>query len=81
METNTIHGVIHNLTLTSIQRSLNNNEEEIVDAKITALINNGYSFNKAATEFNFSQNKIRLTFNPLGLEGKTVFRYVGAKNI
>lgn len=66
----------NNLTLKSIQKSLYNNEKEIIDAKITTLINDGYSINEIATELNFSQNKIRSAVNRLGLEVKPCFRYV-----
>lgn len=66
----------NNLTLKSIQKSLYNNEEEIIDAKITTLINDGYSINEVATELNFSQNKIRSAVNRLGLEVKPYFKYV-----
>ena len=45
----------NNLTLKSIQKSLYNNEEEIIDAKITALINDGYSISEIATKLNFSK--------------------------
>ena len=66
----------NNLTLKSIQKSLYNNEEEIIDAKIIALINDGYSISEIATELNFSQNKIRSAVNRLGLEVKPYFKYV-----
>ncbi|MEB3364997.1 hypothetical protein SDC49_20060 [Lactobacillus sp. R2/2] len=66
----------NNLTLKSIQKSLYNNEEKIIDAKITTLINDGYSISEIATELNFSQNKIRSAVNRLGLEVKPYFKYV-----
>ena len=66
----------NNLTLKSIQKTLYDNEEEIIDAKITTLINDGYSISEIATELNFSQNKIRSAVNRLGLEVKPYFKYV-----
>ena len=66
----------NNLTLKSIQKSLYDNEEEIIDAKITALINEGYSISEIATELNFSQNKIRSAVKRLGIEVKPYFKYV-----
>ncbi|MEB3365061.1 hypothetical protein SDC49_20415 [Lactobacillus sp. R2/2] len=66
----------NNLTLKSIQKSLYDNKEEIIDAKITTLINEGYSIKEVATELNFSQNKIRSAVNRLGLEVKPYFKYV-----